>query len=115
MIDMPITVHPKPIITPEFRLYYDSSGKVLFYTCENPEGTNYVVIDAMTYAEARPDVRVINGVVTRIKADAVLSKLTPCDKDNDTDAVTCSHDDIAIIVPDATNSTRKWKMTTYEL
>ena len=33
-----------PIIKPEFRLYYDERGNVLFYTCEKPAG-NYVIID----------------------------------------------------------------------
>jgi hypothetical protein len=31
-----------PLVKPEFRLYYDDKGKVLFYSCEKPEG-NYIV------------------------------------------------------------------------
>ena len=31
------------IVEPEFRLYYDDEGRVLFYTCEKPEG-NYLEI-----------------------------------------------------------------------
>ena len=47
---------------PEFRLYYDEeTGKVLFYTCEKPEG-KYLVIDSVTFACARQDVRVIDGI-----------------------------------------------------
>ena len=34
-----------PLVKPEFRLYYDDKGKVLFYSCEKPEG-DYIVIDA---------------------------------------------------------------------
>jgi hypothetical protein len=52
-----------PIIKPEFRLYYDERGCVLFYTCEKPEG-NYIVIDSNTYAQGRPDVRVVDGKIT---------------------------------------------------
>ena len=29
-----------PLIKPEFRLYYDDSGKVICYTCEKLPGDN---------------------------------------------------------------------------
>ena len=61
---------------PEFRLYYDDKGKVVTYTCEKLEG-NYLLIDAQTYAEGRPDVRVLDGKIIRISANAVVSKLVP--------------------------------------
>jgi hypothetical protein len=46
---------------PEFRLYYDEHGAVVCYTGDKSITGNYIVIDALTFAQARPDVRVING------------------------------------------------------
>jgi hypothetical protein len=99
------------IIKPEFRLYYDDKGNVLFYTCEKPEG-NYIVIDATTYAIGRPDIRVIDGKISTVVASAVVSKLMP----NKEDGITCAEEDISIIV-DKTykGKTINWKLTTYEL
>jgi hypothetical protein len=51
------------IIPPEFRLYYNETGKVICYTCEKLDG-NYIVIDASIYAAGRPDVRVIDGKIS---------------------------------------------------
>lgn len=101
---------PKPIEKPEFRLYYDDKGKALFYSCEKPEG-NYIVIDATTYAIGRPDVRVIDGKISTVTPDAVVSKLMPS-----LEGVTCIEEDISIVVDDSyTGKTIKWKLTTYEL
>lgn len=72
---------------PEFRLYYDTNGDVLFYTCENPEG-NYIVIDVMTYHACRYDVKVIDGKLISKSISVYISKLvhnnegTPCYKDD---------------------------------
>lgn len=46
--------------TNEYRLYYDDTGNVLFYTCEKPEG-NFIVIDKQTYSEMRYDIKIVNG------------------------------------------------------
>lgn len=99
------------IIPPEFRLYYDDNGNVICYTCEKPEG-NYIVIDKLTYAACRYDVRVINGKISTIAPNAVFYKLTP---NNEEGIVTCSED--LSIIPDRTydGETMKWKMTIYEL
>ena len=99
------------IIKPEFRLYYDDKGNVLFYTCEKPEG-NYIIIDATTYAIGRPDVRVIDGKISTVVASAVVSKLMP----NKKDGITCAEEDISIIVnKNYKGKTIKWNLTTYEL
>ena len=59
-MDEVITIWESPKVDkPEFRLYYDDKGYVITYTCEKLEG-NYIVIDALAFAEARPDVRVVN-------------------------------------------------------
>ena len=91
---------------PEFRLYYDDKGYVITYTCENLEG-NYVIIDALTYAESRPDVRVIDGQIIRNNRVSVVSKLC-----KDTEGVLCEIEDVSIITE--TNG-QYWKLKTHEL
>ena len=102
---------PPPLQKPEFRLYYDDKGKVLFYTCEKPEG-NYIIVDATTYAAGRPDLRVIDGKISTAIPSLVVSKLMP----NETDGVSCVAEDISIIATsDYKGEQIKWKLNTYEL
>lgn len=95
---------------PEYRLYYDDNGKVLFYTCnDKPEG-HYLVIDRETYAESRHDIRVIDRVILRASEFAVVSKLERSDV-----GTTCAIEDISIIVsPDYQGKTQTWKSVTNE-
>lgn len=98
------------IVPPEFRLYYDDKGRVITYTCDKPEG-NYIVIDAMTFAAARPDVRVIDGKISTVHPNAVVSKLMPQEE-----GVACPEEDVSIIADEKyKGKTTKWKMVTYEL
>lgn len=98
------------IVPPEFRLYYEEdTGKVICYTCENLEG-KYLVIDALTYAQARPDVRVINGKISTVQNHCVVSKLMP----NSDEGQSCEAEDISIVTLDTDNIV-KWKLNTYEL
>jgi hypothetical protein len=102
-----VIVWEDPVIEkPEFRLYRDDKGYVVCYTCEKLEG-NYIVVDTMTFAEARPDVRVVDGRLVRVSANAVISRLYPDDK-----GVLCEKEDISII---ADRDGIYWKMKTYEL
>lgn len=94
------------IVKPEFRLYYDNKGNVLFYTCEKPEG-DYIVIDAQTYAEARPDVRVVEGKIVNISGAAVISRLYPS-----TEGVLCEPEDISIITD---TDGQYWKLKTLSI
>lgn len=99
------------IVPPEFRLYYDEAGKVITYTCEKPEG-NYIVIDAMTFAAARPDIRVIDGKISTVQAHAIISKLMP----DLEEGIDCSLEDISIVLgPGDRIKKQKWKLNTYEL
>jgi len=99
-----------PLVKPEFRLYDDDKGKVLFYSCEKLEG-NYIVIDAETYAIGRPDLRVIDGKISTAVASAVVSKLMPSD-----DGITCAEEDISIVVgKNYKGKIVNWKLNTYEL
>lgn len=99
------------ISPPEFRLYYDDAGKVITYTCEKMPG-QYIVIDAKTYAEARPDVRVIDGKISTAQPNAVVYKLMP----SLTEGTPCVEEDISIIADSLyTGKTTKWNLTVYEL
>lgn len=102
-----IIIWEAPVLEkPEFRLYYDEKGYVVTYTCEKLEG-NYVVIDTTTYAEARPDIRVIDGKLVRSTVGAVISKLYPAD-----DGVLCEREDLSVIT--AANG-QHWKLKTVSL
>ena len=96
-----------PIIEkPEFRLYYDEKGYPLCYTCEKLDG-NYVVIDALTFAEARPDVRVVDGSLVKASSGAVISRLYPSDE-----GVLTAKEDMSVITQ--TNG-QYWKLKTVSL
>ena len=88
-----ILVWDAPVIeAPEFRLYYKEGGSVDFYTCDKPEG-NYIIIDALAFAESRPDIKVVNGRIAKIRPHAIVQKLKPSDKGQLT-----SIEDISIII-----------------
>lgn len=101
-----ITWEAPVIEKPEFRLYYDDRGNVLTYTCEKLEG-EYIVIDAMTFAEARPDVRVVDGRLIRAETGVVVSKLS-----KDTSGILCEVEDVSIITE---TDGQYWKLKTYSL
>jgi len=94
----------------QFRVYYDDSGKVLFYTCDKPEG-NYLIIDNTTFAEKRFDVKVVDGKLVRLVPGLIISKLLPCDSGKE-----CAKQDISIVVDKKfKGEIQNWKMVTYEL
>jgi hypothetical protein len=98
------------IVKPEFRLYYDDRGQVLFYTCDKPEG-NYIVIDAITFAESRLDVKVIDGKLVKLSEVAVVSKIIL-----DEYGTSCASEDVSIVVDETYDApVTKWKLNTYEL
>ena len=94
------------LVKPEFRLYYDTRGNVLFYTCEKPDG-DYIVIDALTYAESRPDIKVVDGKIARGGASTISSRLHL-----DTEGTLCEAEDVSIITED---SGQYWKLKTVSL
>jgi hypothetical protein len=94
---------------PEFRLYYDDNGKVLFYSCEKPEG-NFIVVDDVTYSAGRYDVRVIDGVIHKNSEFAMVTKL-----ERSTEGTRCAVEDISIIVSnDYQGKTQTWRSETHE-
>ena len=94
------------IVKPEFRLYYDKRGNVMFYTCEKPDG-DYIVVDTLTYAEARPDVFVVDGRLVRHGTSAVVSRLYHSDT-----GVLCEAEDVSIITE---ANGQYWKLETKSL
>lgn len=85
----------------EFRLYYDNSGNVLFYTCDKPEG-NYIVIDSSVYAGCRMDLKIIDGEIVK-NVEAVFSQLVHA-----VDGVVCAKQDVSIVVTDNYPYTNSW-------
>ena len=92
----------------EFRLYYDDNGDVLFYTGEKPEGT-YIVIDPVTFAEARMDCKIIDGKIVSKKEFNIIYKLKP------SDSGTLTHtDDVCVIIEDDTNG-QYWDLDSFTI
>ena len=94
---------------PEFRLYYDESGRVLFYSGEKPEG-NYIVIDTQTFAEGRPDLRVVDGRISTVQHGQVVSRLAP-----GSTGTLCAKEDISIVVDSDYGEVTNWELKLYEL
>ncbi len=100
------------MIPPEFRLYYDENGAVICYTGDNSMTGNYIVIDAQTFAAARPDIKIIDGRISTASPKSVVYKLMP----NIDEGVECIADDISIIADSSYHGkTTKWKLKIYEL
>jgi len=91
---------------PEFRLYYDENGNVLFYTCEKPIG-NFIIIDQPTYAQGRVDIKIVNNQIETIYDKNIISKLVLADE-----GVACTTEDVSII----SNNTdcKIWNLKSYE-
>ena len=111
-VEQVIIFEAPKIEPPEFRLYYSDTGDVICYTSsKREEGGNYIVIDARTYAEARPDIKIIDGKISTAKPNAVVYKLMPSD-----DGTACVSEDVSIIAPsNFTGDTTNWKLKIYEL
>jgi hypothetical protein len=91
---------------PEFRLYYDEKGNVLTYTCEKIDG-NYIIVDALTFAESRPDLKVVDGKLIKNHSGSVVSRLY-----KDTAGILCEVEDVSIITETVG---QYWKLKTHEL
>lgn len=81
---------PQPV-TPVFRLYHDDIGQVLYYSMEDLPGT-WIEIDAVTYAQARHDIRVIAGKIVELPKTTNVRKLRPSDH-----GICCDPRDICLI------------------
>jgi len=90
----------------EFRLYYDDQGKVLFYTGEKPEG-NFIVIDSSAFAEARMDVKVIDGVIVSPHEFNIIHKLKP------SQSGTLTHKEDVCLILDAGSDGQYWDLDSF--
>jgi len=99
-------VPPQPV---EFRLYYDEKGSIITYTCEKLPG-NYIVIDAQTFAECRPDLTVVEGKLVNLVPEVVLSLLT-----KSVTGTKCASEDVNILVSGGYDGeTTNWELKSYE-
>jgi hypothetical protein len=101
--DKEVVIFQAPKIeAPELRVYYNDDGDVLFYTCDKVDG-KYLVIDNLTYAEARLDLQVVDGKLIKKKTVKSIGKLKPSTK-----GTKCHKEDISVIVSDSDTST-EWE------
>jgi hypothetical protein len=98
-------LEPVPDHETRYRVYYDSTGQVLFYTMEDLPG-NYLDIDRETYARADSKARVQNGKLVAA-ATRVSSKLVP-----DNQGQPCHPQNVAIVSDSDQNT--KWKLKHYD-
>ena len=97
---------PEPV---EFRLYYDDKGSIITYTCEKPPG-NYLVIDAQTFSECRPDLTVVDGKLVKLVSEVFLSLLAKSDI-----GTKCASEDVSILVSaDYAGNTTQWELKRHE-
>ena len=99
---------PEPI---EFRVYYnETTGNVICYTCEKLEEGSYLLVNGDIFAEARMDVKVIEGELIKNDDGLFITKLIPGDT-----GVLCSTEDVTIIVDEEyTGNTMYWSTKQYE-
>ena len=88
---------------PEFRLYYDDTGQVLFYTCDKIDG-NYIVIDSESYFQSRFDIKIIDGKMVSIYNRQIVTKLVP----SEDSGIACHPKDISIIYNG--KDAKKWRV-----
>jgi hypothetical protein len=100
------SVEAKPI---ERRLYYDSEGRVITYTCENLPG-DFIVVTPEQFAEARPDVLVRNGKLIYTHKLSHVTKLAPS-----TSGTATSKWDVNILVDPAQESHEFWELVDNEI
>ena len=93
----------------EFRVYYDDTGKVLYYTCDNLEG-NYLVVDKDTFSECRMDMKVVDGKLIRVTPGIIIQKYKQKE-----DGILTASEDISILVNKDFKNKQSWSMTYYEL
>lgn len=98
-----------PANASEFRLYHNSQGEVLCYSMEDLPG-DYIVIDRLTFDQARFDVLVKNGKIVKIN-NPTSWKMAPADAES----YACHAQDVTVIVDTDHKERKYWKVqTTHE-
>ena len=85
---------PEPLPV-TYRLYHDEDGQVLFYSMEDLPGM-WIPVDAVTYAQARHDIRVVGGQIVEMPRQCPVSKLRPAAQ-----GLACDPRDICLVVPES--------------
>lgn len=91
----------------EYRVYYDSDGKIITYTTELLDGDS-VVITREQYSEARHDAKVIDGQLTMTNRISHVYKLA-----RSTEGVRTSKYDVGVISDDEND--QYWSVTANEI
>ena len=92
---------PRPVF---YRLYYDATGRPLFYSMEDVPGT-YIEISQEQYAQGLSNIRVRDGRIVEVTWQTA-EKLTPSDT-----GTMCHPQDVAVVVKE--NGTY-WSKQVYE-
>lgn len=104
-----LQILPTTTVVHEYRVYYDSTGKVMQYTTGKPPG-NYLVITAQEYAQCNPHAIVLNGSLIdprKIQRTTLLTK-------NSEGNIRTSKYDVSVLVDDNEPEYELWKLTTYD-
>lgn len=95
-----------------YKLYYDAEGRVVTYTTQ-PQAGNYIEITREQFAEARPDVLVVDGRIVTTHTVTVANKLVEV---QNMPALAASSWDINIIVDTAQDGDFKlWRLKSHDL
>jgi hypothetical protein len=89
-----------------YRLYYNDSGKPLFYSHEDPPG-KYINVTPEQFALGDMQVRVVDGVLTP-RARPLPPKLVPGYQ-----GTPCYPNDVAVVVSEQ-QPHQRWKLKTHE-
>lgn len=89
-----------------YRLYYDNSGRPLFYSHEDQPG-KYIDVTPEQFALQDLQVRVVDGVL-KPRARPLLPKLVPNDR-----GTPCYPNDVAVVVS-AQQQHQRWKLKQHE-
>lgn len=93
----------------EMRLYYDQEGRVITYACEDLPG-KYIVVNSVIFAQARPDLRVVDGKLV-LPNSIVTQKIVP----NKLGDLCCAADDVSVIIHEnIVVPIKRWAVKTQE-
>lgn len=98
---------------PQYRVYYNDTGRIVCYTMEDLPG-NYIVISAEDYALCRYDARVDEGKLVYTHLQSHTFKLRKV-AENTPGSVKTTKYDINIIVEDDETSVDWWAQKAYKL
>lgn len=97
---------PKVKVDFEYRLYYNKqNGDPLFYSMEDNESGDFIVVTHEQYTEGRYDIRILNGKIEKLSESENWTKLVPSSTGTSTRA-----DNVMIV---DNNGSAKWKIKTY--